>query len=175
MKNNTRIEKRDTMIAEIMQGMVDYSKGNTHDIAHLMKVWGWARTIGMREGLDADTQMTLEIAAIVHDIAIPSLRVKYGRCDGKLQEAEGPDLAREFLSRYDIGRERIERVAYLVGHHHTVTGVDGIDWQILLEADYLVNSDEGKCTLENIRNTCESMYKTKTGTALLKSIYPIGD
>ena len=27
-------------------------------------------------------------------------------------------------------------------HHHTYTGVDGIDYQILLEADYLVNADE---------------------------------
>lgn len=28
-------------------------------------------------------------------------------------------------------------------HHHTYSKVEGIDWRILLESDYLVNSYEG--------------------------------
>jgi hypothetical protein len=27
-------------------------------------------------------------------------------------------------------------IAFLVGHHHTFTGIDNVDWQILVEADY---------------------------------------
>jgi hypothetical protein len=45
----------------------------------------------------------------------------------------------------------VDRVAFLVGHHHTFTGVDGIDWQILLEADYLVNASESGTAVECIR------------------------
>ena len=63
-----------------------------------------------------------------------------------------------------------ERVVYLVGHHHTYSEVDGIDYQILLEADYLVNADEANYSQEKIRGAMERLFKTATGTALLKSI-----
>ena len=33
----------------------------------------------------------------------------------------------------------IERVKYLIAHHHTYDAIDGIDYQILVEADFLVN------------------------------------
>ena len=33
----------------------------------------------------------------------------------------------------------IRRVEYLVGHHHTYKDIDGLDYQILVEADFLVN------------------------------------
>ena len=63
-----------------------------------------------------------------------------------------------------------ERVVYLVGHHHTYGEVDGPDYQILLEADYLVNADESNYSQEKICSAMERLFKTATGTALLKSI-----
>ena len=36
----------------------------------------------------------------------------------------------------------MNRVAYLVGHHHSPEQIDGIDYQILIEADYIVNASE---------------------------------
>ena len=38
----------------------------------------------------------------------------------------------------------MNRVAYLVGHHHSPEQIDGIDYQILNEADYIVNASEGR-------------------------------
>ena len=38
--------------------------------------------------------------------------------------------------------ELIDRISYLIAHHHTVTGIDGMDYQILIEADFLVNAAE---------------------------------
>lgn len=35
-----------------------------------------------------------------------------------------------------------ERVSYLVGHHHTYDHIDGMDYQILVEVDFLVNFNE---------------------------------
>ena len=32
-----------------------------------------------------------------------------------------------------------ERVQYLIAHHHTYNNIDEIDYQILVEADFLVN------------------------------------
>lgn len=159
------------MVAKITQKMIDFSEGNLHNINHFMKVYGYAKTIGQLENLDEKTQLTLEVAAIVHDIAIPFCREKYGTARGDLQEKEGLIMAHDFLQDTGLDDEIIERVAFLVGHHHTTEGVDGIDWQILLEADYLVNADEGNQDKEKIEARMANMYKTKSGTALLKSMY----
>ena len=122
-------------IAQIMEKMIAFSEGNIHDITHLSCVWTYAKTIGELEGLDADTQFILEVAAITHDIACPLCRKKYGNTDGKYQEQEGAPLVREFLADTGMTAEQIDRVVYLVGHHHSPAQIDGIDYQILIKAD----------------------------------------
>lgn len=160
-------------IAELMRRMIETPGNTPHDIAHLVKVWGYAKTIGELEGLDEKTLFTLEAAAIVHDIACPFCREKYGSCPGNLQEKESAPLVSAFFEGTGVEKDIVERVSFLVCHHHTVSGVDGIDWRILLEADYLVNADEGKASPENIRNTLENVYRTQSGRNLLISLYRI--
>ena len=157
--------------AEIARKMVSYSKGNRHDVNHFMKVYAFAKTIGECEGLDKATQDILEIAAIVHDIACPLCREKYGSTNGKYQEREGPALFRSFLADTGLSQNAVDRIAWLVGHHHTLQDVDGPDYQILLEADYLVNADESGYSRENVENTLELVFRTRTGIHLLKSMY----
>ena len=159
------------MISEIMKRMIEYSDGNTHDINHFMKVWTYAQLIGKLENLDQETQFILEVAAITHDIACPLCRNKYGNTNGKYQEKEGMLLVEEFLTHFVLTKAQIQRVSYLVGHHHTLKGIEGIDYQILIEADYLVNADESHFSQENIEHFCLEIFKTKTGISLLKSIY----
>ena len=158
-------------ISHLMTRMIAYSNGNFHDINHFLKVYGYARTIGLRERLTPDAQTTLEAAAIVHDIACPLCREKYGSTHGPYQEAEGAVLAAEFLKDSGLPRTVIDRAVYLMGHHHTYTGVDGADYQILLEADYLVNAEESGYSREAIARTGETVFKTASGLALLKSLY----
>ena len=119
---------------------------------------------------DQAVQRVLEIAAIVHDIACPALRKRTGNCNGKLQEREGAPMAAEFLEGSGMTPEQIERVAYLVGHHHTFTGIDGVDWQILVEADYIVNATENGYSENNVRNFMERVFKTNAGKRLVSSI-----
>lgn len=157
----------------VMQKMIDFSDGNLHDICHFLKVYAYAKTIGEGEGLDPVTQETLELAAIVHDIACPLCREKYGSTMGKYQEAEGMPLAREFLQGTGTPEDMTERVAYLVGHHHTLDNVDGIDYRILLEADFLVNADESSYSTEKIQHAADTVFATATGKRLLESIYKI--
>lgn len=160
-------------IAEITKKMMDCSDGNLHDICHFLKVYAYAKTIGECEKLDSRTQFTLETAALMHDIACPLCREKYGSTNGKYQEKEGMILGREFLKDTGIDEDIAERVVYLIGHHHSPAEVDGIDYRILLEADYLVNADAGGDSAETIKNTMKHIFKTKTGTELLKSIYKL--
>ena len=82
-------------------------------------------------------------------------------------------LAAEFLNDADLSPACRDRVVYLVAHHHTLTEIDGADYQILIEADYLVNADESEYSKDNIRNMLSRVFKTKTGIALLKSIYRV--
>lgn len=161
------------VVSKIFQKMIDFSDGNLHDINHFIKVWGYAKTIGEYEKLDEEEQLILEIAAILHDIACPLCREKYGNTNGKYQEKEGVLLVFEFLKDFELSQAQVDRIAYLVGHHHTYVNVDGADYQILLEADYIVNADESGFSKENITNTCNSLFKTQTGKSLLKSIYRI--
>ena len=125
--------------ASATQKMIAFYKGNLHDIDHFLKVWAMAKTIGELEGLDSHTQEILELAAVVHDIACPLCREKYGNTNGKHQELESPPLVEEFFDGLPVSRPDMERISWLVAHHHTYTNVDGLDHQILLEADFLGN------------------------------------
>ena len=79
---------------------------------------------------------------------------------------------KEFLSDTGIAEEVIDRVAFLVGHHHTFSGIDGIDYQILIEADYIANATENGYGQENIVNFMQKIMKTEGGKQILKAIYP---
>ncbi len=160
-------------VSQIMEKMIAVSEGNIHDIDHFIRVWTYAKTIGELEKLDPELQFVLEIAAITHDIACPLCREKYGNTNGKYQEAEGAELVRDFLSTSGMTEEQIGRVAYLVGHHHTFSNIDRIDYQILVEADYIANATENGYSVQNVESFIQKTMKTESGKRILKSIFHI--
>ena len=56
---------------------------------------------------------------------------------------------------------------YLVGHHHTYKDIDGLDYQILVEADFLVNYFEDGLDKEHIKKSAEKIFKTETGKKIV--------
>lgn len=160
-------------IAEIMKKMITFSDGNIHDIDHFLHVWSYAKMIGELENLDRETQYILEVAAITHDIACSLCREKYGNTNGKYQEEEGIPLVTDFLEDTGMTKGQINRVAYLVGHHHTYTDIDGIDYQILIEADYIVNACESGYSKQNISNFIDKNMKTASGKAVAKEVFHV--
>ena len=157
--------------AQIAEKMVVRSRGNAHDTAHFMRVWAWARTVGMLEGLDEKTQFILEAASIVHDIACPLCREKYGSADGKLQEKESPPLVKEFFSGTDVPDEYVERISFLAAHHHTCDGIDGADYAILLEADFLVNAADGGYGPQSVRRFHDRVARTASEKRLIREAF----
>ena len=123
-------------------------------------------TFGKMEQPDKDTQLILEFADVTHDIACPLCREKYGNTNGKYQEIEGMPLVKAFLSDTGITEAQIDRVAYLVGRHHTCKGIDGLDWQILIEAEYIANATENSYSEENVKNFASKIMKTDSGKRL---------
>ena len=157
---------------DLFMDMIAYYDGDPKRIQHFTKVHSYARLIGIGEELDDASLFILEAAAYTHDIGIRVAEEKYGRCDGKLQEQEGPVYARKMLEEFEeVSKEETDRVCYLIEHHHTYTGVDGEDYRILLEADFLVNAYEDKLNVENILAVRENVFRTKNGTKLLNMMY----
>lgn len=143
--------------------MMKYYTGDPKRIQHFIKVYQFAKMIGEMEGLSEELQHILETAAIVHDIGIKPAEEKYGSCGGKLQEQEGPAVAEEMLQRLGYGPEVIHRVCYLVGHHHTYDQIDGSDYRILVEADFLVNLYEDGVSKDAVKNAYDKIFRTETG------------
>ena len=159
------------LLHTLMLKMIEFDAGDAKRIQHFVKVASFARTIGLGEGLDADTLLTLEAAAIVHDIGIHPSEEKYGDCSGKHQEELGPEPARKMLAEVGFDEARCERVAFLVGHHHTYVGIDGTDYQALVEADFLVNLFEDGSSKDAIRSAGEKIFRTTTGKHLLQTMF----
>lgn len=164
-------ERAERLLHDLMLKMIEFDAGDPKRIQHFVKVASFARTIGLGEGLDADTQQTLEAAAIVHDIGIRPSEEKYGDSIGKHQEELGPEPARRMLAEVGFGAERCERVAYLVGHHHTYTNIDGVDYQALVEADFLVNLFEDDASAAAVASAGEKIFRTVTGRRLLDTMF----
>lgn len=163
----------DSLINRIIKKMIYTSQGNRHDIEHFLKVHSYARLIGESEIADFKSREILELAAILHDIACPLCREKYGSAKGVLQEIEGMPLCREFLAEFQLDNDVVEKVVWLVGHHHTVEENLSVEHRILLEADLLVNASESEYTNERLCLEAAQVFRTKTGTELLRSIYMI--
>ena len=159
------------IVAATTQKMIAFYRGNIHDIDHFLKVWAMAKKIGELEVLDKHAQEVLELAAVVHDIACPLCREKYGNTSGKHQEEESAPLVAEFFKDVPAGELDVERITWLVTHHHTYTNVEGMDYQILLEADFLVNAGESEYSKQAIENFCRKVFRTEAGTHLLKSMF----
>lgn len=158
---------------DVCLAMIEYDCGDARRIQHFIKVHSFARLIGEMENLSEEEQYVLEIAAYVHDIGIRKSEELYGDCSGKHQEELGPDLARQLLLALGCEERIIMRVCYLVGHHHTYTDVNGRDYQILIEADFLVNLQEEQEPRRTVEAVCKNVFRTETGRKLCRKIFSL--
>lgn len=156
---------------ELMNEMITYYSGDPKRIQHFLKVFTLAKLIGEGEHLPEETQNVLEMAALVHDIGIKVAEEKYGDCSGKYQEQEGPSVARAMLERLQVEAPVIDRICYLVGHHHTYHAIDGLDYQILVEADFLVNMYEDGLSQDAVATAYRKIFQTETGRDMCRRMF----
>jgi len=159
------------LLDQVYLEMIQYNSGDARRIQHFVKVHSFARIIGITEGLEAEALEILEVATYVHDIGIKNAEAEYGRSDGQIQEQLGPDEAKKMLKCIGYDDQIIDRVAYLVGHHHTYTAIEGMDYQILVEADFLVNLFEDQASQAAIASVRKKVFKTQTGLKILDWMY----
>ena len=151
--------------------MIKYNSPDVKRINHAIKVYFFAVNIAEEEACDIDTFNTIVYAAILHDIGIHEAEKKYGSSAGKFQEIEGPSVAKDLIKDIELKEEIKNRIFYLIGNHHTYDKIDGIDFQILVEADFLVNIYEDEISRESIKSIKNKIFKTKKGIELLDTLY----
>jgi len=161
----------DQITAAGMEKMIAYNGADAARSHHALKVYALARAIGLEEGLSGGEQEILELAALLHDIGIHESEKKYGSAAGEFQQIEGPPIARRILEECGAAQSAVERVCYLVSRHHTYSGIDGRDYQILVEADFLVNLFEAGMKRDAAESVCANIFKTRAGIRMLKEMY----
>lgn len=167
MNENEKTEQ----LNHLFLSMIEFDVGDPLRIQHFTKVHSYARLIAQTEEMDPEEEFILEAAAYVHDIGIHVAEQKYGYQNGKLQEQEGPAAARKLMEPIGFTEEEIRRVEFLVGHHHTYTNIDSLDYQILVEADFIVNLFEDNEKKETALAVRRNIFRTKTGIRILNDMF----
>ena len=162
-----------TKLDDLALHMITYYAADPARIQHFIKVHSFAALIARQEGMDAATLEILEAAAYVHDIGIKPAEQTYGSSAGRYQEELGPAPARAMMLECGFTPAQADRVAYLVGHHHSPEQIDGIDYQILIEADYIVNASESGYSQQTIQSFMEHTMKTAAGIRLIKTVFRV--
>jgi len=159
------------MIFPIMNDMIRYFDKDVRRINHALKVYDFACLIAEKSGVDDEKRQIVEIAALLHDIGIKEAERKYNSSASRYQEEEGPAVARAILEPYNLDEKLVDRICYIIGNHHTYTKIDGIDFQILVEADFIVNIYEDEMKPEVVQSIKKKIFRTEAGTRLLESLY----
>ncbi|ABB13948.1 HD domain-containing protein [Carboxydothermus hydrogenoformans] len=156
-----------------IEAMKNYFGDDTRRINHALKVLNYAERIMEGENIEGDLKKIITITAILHDIGIIVAEQKYNSSAGKYQEIEGPPIAREIMVKNNEDKSIIERVCYIIGGHHTAEKNDGLDFQIIWEADLLVNIEEDGLdkNKENVKKIIEKNFKTNTGRNIAVKTY----
>ncbi len=143
-------------------------------INHAIKVLRFSEEILQGEHITGHVAETVMLTAVLHDIGIHEAERKHNSNSGTYQEIEGPPIAKRILREMGIRDRTIERVCYIIGGHHTPAKVDDVDFQVLWEADLLVNIEESG--LMNDKNVdlgtlISKNFKTVTGKRIAETLY----
>ncbi|NLK61593.1 MAG: HD domain-containing protein, partial [Treponema sp.] len=155
------------MINTMLNRMIAYNAGDPVRIQHAVKVFAFAQNIARNEQCAEDLVFILSMAAILHDIGIHNTEEKYHSSAGNYQEREGPPVAEKLMEDLTMEKSVKDRILYLIGNHQTYTNINGIDYQILIEADFLVNIFEDRLHKESIDSIKKNIFRTKSGITLL--------
>lgn len=88
--------------------MIAFFAGDARRCQHFIKVASLAKQLAESEAADAELTELVEAAGLVHDCGIKPGEAKYGagHCTGKIQEQEGPAVARELLQKVGYAPEK---------------------------------------------------------------------
>lgn len=156
------------MINTLLLKLMEVNENDPQRINHGFKVYCIAKLLAYMEDLDEATTKIIEASALLHDIGIRYSEENFADSSGKFQEKHGPIIARPILTTLTDDEAFIDRVIYIIANHHTYDNIDGIDYQVLIEADFIVNVEEGNITLQAFNNAKKKFFKTSSSIILAR-------
>jgi len=157
------------IVSKLTRAMIEYF-GELRFVEHALKVYSYAASIAQLEGIEGDELLTIQCAAIIHDIGIPNAVKIHGSGKGPFQEKEGALLVPEMAAKAGIPEKLVPKITWLVGNHHShEKSHEDILLQILMEADYLVNMSESPDRYKP--SEIKDFFETKTGKEYLGFLF----
>ena len=172
LKAKQKAEEKDLLRERISFEMKRYFGKDLKRVNHALKVARYAEQILKMEGGDP---LVILGAAYLHDIGIQEAEKKYGSPAGQYQEREGPAIAREILERLNVEKEKTDEICDIIGHHHSPREEETLNFQILYEADWLVNMEEEGLSRdkEKVERVVEDAFRTVIGRQLARNSFKI--
>jgi HD superfamily phosphohydrolase YqeK len=170
MKAKTKEEKNNRLRERIDYEMRKYFGQDTKRINHALKVAQYAENILKLEG---GHPLVVLGAAYLHDIGIKEAEKKYGSASEEDQEKEGKVIAEDILMKLNVQRTIVSEICDIIGHHHHPRTKETLNFQILFEADWLVNMQENGFSKDpkKVEETVEKYFRTVTGKNLANELF----
>ena len=108
--------------------------------AHARAVLDYVRQLRER-GAPGDPEIAT-LAAILHDVGIPQALRLYGSAGPPGQEVEGAVIANDLLARLGCPRKQIDLITAIIAMHHHRPVHPSAEFQLVYDADQLVNAQE---------------------------------
>ncbi len=170
VKKRQKAEGRDLLRERIALEMKKYFGTDFKRVHHAIKVARFAEQILKMEG---GNPLVVMGAAYLHDIGIHEADRKYGSHSGHYQEMKGPSIAREILERLNAPEQMLDEICDIIGHHHSPREEETLNFQIVYEADWLVNIEEEGFSKDRkkVEELVAKVFKTVTGRQLAENQY----
>jgi HD superfamily phosphodiesterase/predicted RNA-binding Zn-ribbon protein involved in translation (DUF1610 family) len=154
---------------KLLDAVEEYFGDDAPRIDHAKRVLRFAEEL-LKEVDDADFHIVIP-ASILHDVGIKAAEEKYGRADGKLQEEEGPPIARKMVLSLGFKLEDVEEICEIIAHHHSPGVIDSANFRVLYDADLLDNSRErlSEASAEEAEAFVDRAFLTEAGKELARS------
>jgi len=162
MKAKTKEEKNNRLRERISSEMKKYFGTDTKRVNHALKVAQYAEEILKIEG---GHPLVVLGAAYLHDIGTKLAEQKKGIASEEDQEKEGKAAAEEILMKLNVQRTIANEICDIIGHHHHPRERETLNFQILYEADSLVNMEENGLLKDpkKLQEIMTKKFRTVTG------------
>ena len=154
---------------KLLKDVLLYENGHIRRTKHILMVHSLTKSIGSEEGLTLEQQQIVQSAAILHDIAIKKCKRKYNDASIEKQKLECIPVAKKFLKACNYVPSYTEKILNLIYHHHDYGAYKGIEHQVLIEADLIVNCLENRNHKEKAADVAVHFH-TRTGKELLHKL-----
>ena len=129
--------KHEQIKGRLIKAMAIFFENDYRRINHAIEVLKYAEQT-MADHPECDEEIVIA-SAILHDVGIKPSEAELGYNNGKTQEKYGPPIASNILEKNDFPMGKIEKVAQIIGNHHSASRYDYIELEILKIADRIVN------------------------------------